>query len=430
MKPLQEFNTPTVSNGVGASYARQESVVILLNLFALAALFTVHLTFRHITDLLSLRLVLVLLAARLLEQGGELLALRRWGASLTARQVAVHARLSIAVNIIFAGLVSVAANSVDAHYTVLLIIPVIAAAFRLSFGGLVIVILSATVLSFLMLWTYFLRHPPVDVEEFFEIATEGLVFAVIGFVSWGLARNMRRDAVTLKRAMDDLQSAQDKLVAEEKLAAVGRLSSAIAHEIRNPVGVIVSALQTAERPEVTDTTKHELRAMAATEAARLERITAEFLSYARSRTPEKQPVAVCDVIEYAAGLLRAQNASAGPVIEVDCSPSLTIQADAFQIHQALLNLGLNAIQHTPAEGKVLLGAYANGRTAFLYVENTGPPVSADADIFEPFYTTRPKGTGLGLPISRNIARAHAGDLVLAKNDPGAVRFLLTLPMES
>lgn len=411
------------------SFPAQERVLIGLNLFALAALAAAHLAFQTIIQPASLALVLTLLLARFLEQCGEWLWLRRHGEHLSESAAARWSSLSIWANIGFAGLVSVAANTVDAHYTVLLIIPVIAAAFRLCFFRLMATIALAAGLSMLEVWIYFLRNPPVDVEEFFEAATEGLVFAVVGLVSWGLVSSMRRDAATLQRALGELRHTRDRLVAEEKLAAIGRLSSAIAHEIRNPVGAIVSALQTGQRPDVPEAARAEMQALAAAEAGRLEKLTADFLAYARTRPPDRRPVSVRDTLEYVAGLMRARAGNGGPQIRVDCAGDFTIRADGYQLQQALVNLAMNAVEHTPGNGSVLLGALGDGASATLYVENTGPAAADAASLFEPFFTTRPKGTGLGLAITRSIARAHGGDCILARNEPGAVRFELDIPVE-
>jgi signal transduction histidine kinase len=411
------------------SFAAQERVLIGLNLFALAALALVHLVFRNVTDPVSFILVLLLFGARFLEQGGEWLWLRRYGGRLSAATAMRWSYVSIAANMTFAGLVSVAADSVDAHYTVLLIIPVVAAAFRLCFFHLLFTIGIAAGLAMLEIWVYFLRHPPIDVEEFFEVATEGLVFVVVGLVSWGLVNSMRRDAATLKRALDELRHTQDRLVAEEKLAAVGRLSSAIAHEIRNPVGAIVSALATGQRPELPEATRAEMHALAATEAGRLEKLTTDFLAYARTRPPDLQPIPVRDTLEYVAGLMRARAGEAPLEIRVDCAGEFRLRADGHQVQQALINLAINALEHTPADGRVVLGAAKEKGMAALFVENTGSAVPDPASLFEPFFTTRPNGTGLGLAISRNIARAHGGDCMLSHNISGAVRFTLMLPLE-
>lgn len=413
------------------SLRRQESALILLNCFAIATLMLVHEAFRSISAPSAFTLVLALFALRLVEQVCELVWLRRKGTPLSPGQVWVYARLSVGINILFAGLVSVTANSVDAHYSVLLILPLIAAGFRLSLPGVVLVAMVASGLAILEVWVFFWRNPPFVTEEFFEAATMGPVYAVVGLVVWILARYMRRDADALKATIAELERTRDRLVEEEKMAAVGKLASAVAHEIRNPVGMIASALDTALREETTPELRREFAGIAAREASRLEKVTTDFLAYARTKKPDKSPTSVRTTLDYVTDLMKARLSEGGPRIDVVLADDFDAAIDAFQIHQVLLNLLINATQHVESSGTVTLGARRNGGGAIFFVENSGPPVPPKdvADIFDPFFTTRGAGTGLGLAISRNIARAHGGDLVLSVNEPGRVRFSIEIPAE-
>jgi signal transduction histidine kinase len=174
----------------------------------------------------------------------------------------------------------------------------------------------------------------------------------------------------------------------------------------------------------------ELFEIAAREAGKLEKLTTDFLSYAHTRPPDRRPVQVCTVLRYVASLARAHASGDAVTIVVACHDDLEADIDQFQVQQALLNLTLNAIEATAPGRTVTLGATRGvGATLSLYVENEGEAVApeASARIFEPFFTTRPDGTGLGLAITRNIARAHGGDAALDVNEPGRVRFTITLP---
>ena len=116
---------------------------------------------------------------------------------------------------------------------------------------------------------------------------------------------------------------------------------------------------------------------------------------------------------------------------MDADPALAATVDRGQIERALLNLLLNAVEATPAGGRIALRARANGPAGVLEVENSGDPIPPDAlsRIFEPFFTTKRHGTGLGLAIAKNVARGHGGDLRVAANEPGRVTFALTLSRE-
>jgi signal transduction histidine kinase len=280
-------------------------------------------------------------------------------------------------------------------------------------------------------WVFFLIEPPLDEGEVFEAFTMILIYFATGWVVWMLSAHLRRDAAELRANNDELCRTRDQLVAEERLAAVGRFASAIAHEIRNPVAAIASSLATAERDSLPQDLRAEMTRIALKEAGRLQQLTTDFLTYARSKPPQLAMVQVGVVIDYLLGLVRARAEERSVAIEGSCPASLAATMDEFQIHRAMLNLVMNAIDATPAGGRVRIGAQNNGVNAplILFVENNGAAISADAaaHVFEPFFTTKATGTGLGLAIARNIAAGHGGSLTLAANEPGRVRFELSLP---
>jgi signal transduction histidine kinase len=126
-----------------------------------------------------------------------------------------------------------------------------------------------------------------------------------------------------------------------------------------------------------------------------------------------------------AGLLRPRAVELG-IDLVTGSDDASVAVDPFQIQQALLNLALNGLEATPQGGRVELSARALPEGASFAVEDSGPAIPADsvARLGEPFFSTKPRGTGLGLAIARSIAEAHGGELTLASNLPGQVRFEL------
>jgi two-component system, NtrC family, sensor histidine kinase HydH len=212
------------------------------------------------------------------------------------------------------------------------------------------------------------------------------------------------------------------------LSAVGRLSSAIAHEIRNPVAMITSSIATAK--QLSGAERDEMFEIASAEAARLVTLTTEFLDYARPRTPSLAPTSVADTLGYVADASRAHASQKGLRIEVKVSDPLEVQADCGQLQQALMDLVLNAVDAAPANSLITLAAHGMDHQVCIDVENSGDaiPHPALGRIFEPFFTTKPEGTGLGLAIARNIARGHGGDLVIATNGPQRICFSMTLPM--
>lgn len=233
----------------------------------------------------------------------------------------------------------------------------------------------------------------------------------------------------LVASLDELEKTEAKLRQEEKLGAVGRFSSAIAHEIRNPVAMISSALATAVNRQPGSQESREMYEIATKEAARLERLTTDFLAYARPRPPSITLSDVADSVGYIAEICRPRAAENNVRVFCECNEPLLAETDSGQLQQALLNLAMNAIEASAPGGSVHLRGRRDGSSIHIEVENANGPIppSTVPYLFEPFFTTKSGGTGLGMAIARNIATAHHGDIVLAQNDAHAIRFVLSLP---
>ena len=409
----------------------QESILVLLNLGLLAAIAVVHVLFGPALGPPSPAFFAVLMG-RFLMQTLELAWLNGGEAAPDARSLRVYAGASIWINIAFAFLIALLGGKEETHYVVLMVIPVIAAAFRYGATGIAVVVAATTGLTFLEVWIYYRRHLPMGTTEYFEATNVVLVYGVVAPVVALLVGRLRREQGRLRDSLVELEQARDRLVSEEKLAAVGRFASAIAHEVRNPVAMIVSSLELAKDASADPARRDEWREVAGTEARRLEALTSDFLLYARQRKPEKRLTPVATAVGYVAGLAQARLSQAGLRLAVRCPEDLVAAFDQFQVHQALLNLVVNACDATPGGGLITMGARAApGGGVQLFVENSGPAIPQDVvpKLFEPFFTTKPRGSGLGLAISRGIARGHGGDLVLEANEPGCVRLVLAIPAD-
>jgi signal transduction histidine kinase len=411
------------------SFRRQETVFIILNLGLLAALLLMHTLSASFLGRPSRALVLVL-SAVFLANVFELVWVRGLKKELKASRLSLLTWSSIGLNLAAAGVLSVLANHEDSPYFTLAVVPVLLAAFRLSLTAVLTVVGIATFLNFASTEFFFRQHPPADFGEYFEAGIATLVWSLVGLLVWLLVEQIRENESNLARNLLELKQARAKLLEEETLAAVGRLSSAIAHEIRNPVAMISSSLAMAKRSHSGSEQQDEMCDIAAREAVRLEKLTTEFLSYARPRTPETAPTLVHDTLAYVASVCRAHAGDKQVKIEIDVPESLQAELDPAQIQQALLNLVMNAIDASPQGGTVRLKSDWDGFSEVrVWVTNNGAQIPAPVvpRIFEPFFTTKARGTGLGLSIARNIARAHGGDLSISSNQPDSVGFCLRLP---
>jgi signal transduction histidine kinase len=409
------------------SFRQQERIFAGLNLVLLAFLCVTQFVWAEYFGTPHQQ-VLSLLALGILANVTELIWLNRRKElspsavlRLTWTMIAIH--LAIAF-----GIASYSYKS-DVQYFALMIPAILQAAFRFSRIATALTVLISDGLIFFWVWHYFRVHPPVDPNSYIEAGTVSLIYAIMGFLVWTLVDHLRKKERELTASLDELERTEAKLLEEGKLAAVGRFSSAIAHEIRNPVAMISSALATAINREPGSEESREMYEIATKEAARLERLTTDFLAYARPRPPSATLSDVADSVGYIADICRPRAAANNVQVHCQCDAPLPAEIDSGQLQQALLNLAMNAVEASAPGGSVFMRGRRDGVQIIIEVENGNGPIPAATVpyIFEPFFTTKASGTGLGMGIARNIAIAHGGDIVLAQNDAQAIRFILSLP---
>lgn len=237
-----------------------------------------------------------------------------------------------------------------------------------------------------------------------------------------------------------LADTQSRLARLTTLAALGQLAGTVAHEVRNPLAVIRSTVQTAREdladvipdviPDGTPATQGILTTLDFTlaEIDRLDRVIDGVLGLARPPGPARAPLPVAALFDRAQAL--AHRLLTGRALTLAAHPiDATLDADPDLACQALLDLVANAADATPPGGAITLTAAHTPEGITLSVADTGPgvPPADRARVFEPFYTTRPHGTGLGLAVVHHIARAHGGHVTLDDNPGGGARFTLLLP---
>ena len=411
------------------SFKQQEITFVILNLFILATLLLVHTLLASYWGYPSATLIAIL-AVALFALGAELFWLAARSTPLGLNGMMLLTWASICFSLLLAILMGGVTNREDTEYFVILVVPILVAAFRLNLPSALAVIAVVDFINFYWIWDYAKLLHRTPVSEYFEAGTVSLIYAVVGVLVWLLVNQLQKKEARLSASLVDLASAREQLVQEERLAAVGRLASGIAHEIRNPVSAIVSALSTARGNALGATERDEMFEIATMESRRLERMTTDFLTYARPRNPQKVPSALDDTLGYVAEACRPRANERAVSIVPHSSGGLKAEIDASYVQQALVDLVMNAVEATSPNGAVNLraGATDDGST-WIEIENFGSCIPPDsvARIFEPFFTTKTHGTGLGLAIARNIARAHGGDLVLSANEAGRVCFTLTFP---
>ncbi len=206
-------------------------------------------------------------------------------------------------------------------------------------------------------------------------------------------------------------------------AAVAQLAATVAHEVRNPLGVIRGTVELmAERGRLNERDTEALEDILG-EVARLRSLTDDFLDLSSDRPLAGVDLEVASFLDEAA---RAGRAATGLAINVDAPPGLHVQGDSGRLRQVLLNLVANAAR--AGAHRVRFQAGADGGRIRLDVADDGPgiPEEIRPRLFEPFATTRQDGNGLGLAVSRRIVERHGGSLLLLPAGPGAT-FRIELP---
>jgi len=230
----------------------------------------------------------------------------------------------------------------------------------------------------------------------------------------------------------ELQDSVERLRRADRLAAIGQLSISLAHEIRNPLGSIRGAVDILNQPQTSDDVSREIRSIIEKECARLERLVSNLLDFAQERPLECREIDVAQSIEAIATLLAREASTNGIELRPEVSRDLPrIECDPNQIEQVILNLALNAIQAMPAGGQVVLSASLKGSHVLIEVRDQGRGVTAEHldRVFEPFFTAKGNGPGLGLAIAQRIVTQHQGTMSARKNEDQGMTFSLLLPFE-
>lgn len=404
---------------------RQKSIFCIITLLVVVMLLFLHTLFASVLGQPSLAVILLLLVALVLAVT-ELLWLR--DPNLTEKAVKVESVFSITGSFVLTAFLTYITNRDESPYFVFLAIPILQCAYIFGLFPTVVTIVAADGMIFLWLWRFFVLHPPVRISQYLEGGMLSVIYVQMGLLMWFLVDRLKNNQMRLSTTLTELQATRERLIREEKLAAIGRLASGIAHEIRNPVAMISSSLSTASHPETEPEVREEMFAIATHESTRLEHLTEDFLTYARPSQPNRSPVLMKDLLSYVSSVTKAHTAKRSIAISCDLVEDFPIEIDVSQVEGALLNLVLNAVDATDEGGDVNLSAALDGNMLRVDVQNSGPPIP-EADltrIFEPFFTTKPSGTGLGLAIARGAARAHGGDLWLSSNRDGHVTFSMSL----
>lgn len=322
-----------------------------------------------------------------------------------------------------------AAGAMEIHQFLrrLYYIPIIIAAFRFRLkGGLITSVLCGVLYAPHLL----LYLGTMEIEVINQVM-EIVLFIAVGTTTGILAQSEYSKRLQLSRQLQQLREMEHEVRVADRLAAVGQLAAGVAHEIRNPLGIIKAAAQLARDEKAENPEVNESVAVILSEVDRANRVVTELLDFARP-----SPVAVTSVdmgslgrgVANIVGQYAAQH-NVKLSYEFPKVP-LYISADGELIKQALVNLTMNAVQASSEDGKVELKIYkahSKGVSIEIRDEGIGIPEKDLPRIFDPFFTTRKQGTGLGLAIVHRIVRDHDGTINVQSSPETGTSIIIFLP---
>ena len=269
----------------------------------------------------------------------------------------------------------------------------------------------------------------------FAFGVAGTVLMRYRIAAGGLEQTTHRLQIRtdeLRSSYAELREVQTELISKNQLAAVGELAAAIAHEVRNPLAVIVNAVAGLRRVSGSEEDRSILLSIVDEEAARLNRLVTDLLRFARPVNVKRSPVSLVEL----ANRSRSQVLDGHDiVVSIGDDPDIqTVWVDPNLFRLVFDNLVQNACQSMRGGGRVDIlvtrGKLPTGPAVSIQIKDHGHGMEAEVRerALDPFFTTRPSGTGLGLPIVQRIVEAHGGELVIESEEGTGTSVTLFLPL--
>ncbi|MCG6922603.1 MAG: PAS domain S-box protein [Acidobacteria bacterium] len=238
-----------------------------------------------------------------------------------------------------------------------------------------------------------------------------------------------RATVSSGEDITEQRKIERRLRAQESLAKTGQLAAVVAHEVRNPLAGIRGAIQVLSK-RMAEGADRAVMDRIVDRVDTLNALTEDLLLYARPHTPEIASIRLEAILRVAERLLSGHADLAAVSVEIR-SADVTLEADEKMLQDVFLNLFLNAAQAMKGEGTIRVAVRVGADVAQVDIEDNGPGIPPDVRdrLFEPFFTTRHRGTGLGLPIVKRDVEAHGGEIAISHPEEGGTRVTVSLPLE-
>jgi two-component system sensor histidine kinase HydH len=322
-------------------------------------------------------------------------------------------------------------------------LPVIYAAMRFGLAGGT---LSGLLITFLIL-PFMMRMHAMDPSTLYTQWVEIGLINVIGWLTGFLSQQERRAKRKYKHALkiqkglveelkqegQERERLEEEIRQTERLTALGHMSAGLAHEIRNPLGIMKVSIQLLAKEKADDSVVTEYCCVLLEECERLNRLVSEFLSFARPNEPVRERTELGKILDE--GVILIQPALRQHHIELKQARNQVdekeVEVDLDQMKQVILNILLNAIDAQGEGGVIQLEGVRQGAFVGFAVSDEGSGIPSDVMpyIYDPFFTTKEKGTGLGLSVVHRILDQHAGKIATANRKDRGVRVEILLPFK-
>ena len=242
---------------------------------------------------------------------------------------------------------------------------------------------------------------------------------------------LARLARTFNDMCRSIQQAREELIRQERITTIGRLSTSIVHDLRNPLASIYGGAEMMMDGHLSEAQLHRVATNVYRSSHAINELLQELVDVSRGRTRTPEMCRLSEVIAAASDTQAAPAEQRGVKIESDVDPSIELPLERTRIERVFLNLIGNALEAMPNGGSVEIRAERNGDSVLVKVDDTGPgiPASVRKELFQPFVSDGKNGMGLGLALSRQTLLDHGGDLWAEDTESSGARFRLRLPCQ-
>jgi two-component system NtrC family sensor kinase len=233
----------------------------------------------------------------------------------------------------------------------------------------------------------------------------------------------------------ELQKMQEALLQSEKLAAMGRLTSQIAHELNNPIYGIMNTLELLKTEIPPESKRRRILELSLSEIQRLSEMLRNMLSFSKPEEEKRRPIKIDELIEGILLVMEKQMKESNIQVETSFAPDIPeIMASTNQMRQVMLNILRNAKEAMPKGGTLTVRTVREGEMVMIHIQDTGIgiPEKIRDKVFEAFFTTKQKvkGVGLGLSVCYGIIKDHGGEIKIESEEGKGTTFIISLPIQS